>query len=236
MIVWLASFPRSGNTFFRIVLHRLYQVPTYVVYDFDGVADQIGPELMDYRLRPGTFDQMRASREVFFVKTHRQRDDPVVSEQDQAICLVRDGRDCVTSWARLRTAQLASEPDHAARFVAEARAIIERRYGGTAHWGQNVLSWHHSAAPTPAWVRFEDLIAHPRNTVRAAVNTTALASQHPIENPKIPDFDNLHQLNPAFFRTGSSGTHRTELPHDLHNLFWQQPENRDAMNLFDYHQ
>lgn len=52
MIVWLASYPRSGNTFRRIVLHRLYGVPTYVVYDVDGVAQQIGPELMGFRERP----------------------------------------------------------------------------------------------------------------------------------------------------------------------------------------
>ena len=29
MIVWLASYPRSGNTFFRILLHHLYRLPTY---------------------------------------------------------------------------------------------------------------------------------------------------------------------------------------------------------------
>lgn len=136
MIVWLASFPRSGNTFFRIALHRLYQVPTYVVYDVDGVAEQIGTDLMDARDRPGTLDEMRASPEVHFVKTHRQRDDPSVAEADRAICLVRDGRDCVVSWARLWTAQFIGESDYPARFAAEARAIITRRTGGTASWGR----------------------------------------------------------------------------------------------------
>ena len=109
MIVWLSSFPRSGNTFFRIALHRLYRVPTYVVYDVDGVAEQIGTDLMDARARPGTFEAMRASPEVYFVKTHRRRDDPVIDDQDRAICLVRDGRDCVVSWARLWTAGAAGE-------------------------------------------------------------------------------------------------------------------------------
>ena len=36
MIVWVGSFPRSGNTFLRIVLNRVYSVRTSVVYDFDG--------------------------------------------------------------------------------------------------------------------------------------------------------------------------------------------------------
>lgn len=140
MIVWVASFPRSGNTFFRIVLHRLYGVPTYVVYDFDGVADQIGPDLIGYRDRTMSFDRMRESSEVFFIKTHRQRNDPLVSKQDEAICLVRDGRDCVVSWARLRAQSFVGAVDYEARFAQEVRAIITRRSGGTAHWGQNVLS------------------------------------------------------------------------------------------------
>ena len=33
MIVWLASYPRSGNTFLRVVLHNVYGVATYVRYD-----------------------------------------------------------------------------------------------------------------------------------------------------------------------------------------------------------
>ena len=42
MIVWLASFPRSGNTFLRIVLHRHFGVRASVAYDFDGVAERVG--------------------------------------------------------------------------------------------------------------------------------------------------------------------------------------------------
>ncbi len=233
MIVWLASFPRSGNTFFRIALHRLYQVPTYVVYDVDGVAEQIGTDLMDARDRPGTLDEMRASPEVHFVKTHRQRDDPSVAEADRAICLVRDGRDCVVSWARLWTAQFTGESDYPARFAAEARAIITRRTGGTASWGQNVLSWQRTAAPQPFWVRFEDLIADPRQTVETAVNATAPGLQA-AESGQIPSFDDLRDRDPGFFRAGTTGTHRTELPPDLHDLFWQQPESADAMQLMGY--
>ena len=53
MIVWLASYPRSGNTFLRLVLHRLFGVPTYSVYeDHDPVALRVGPELVGYRRKP----------------------------------------------------------------------------------------------------------------------------------------------------------------------------------------
>jgi hypothetical protein len=233
VIVWLASFPRSGNTFFRIALHALYQVPTYVVYDVDGVAAEIGSELMDARDRPGTFEQMRASDEVYFVKTHRQRDDPVIAEEDRAICLVRDGRDSVVSWARLWTKQLADQEDYEERFLEEARSIITRRSGGTGGWGQNVLSWHRSATPKPVWVRFEDLIADPQATVEAAVREVA-PGQALVEQAQLPTFDELRRHEPGFFRSGTTGSHQAELPAALHDLFWQQPDNVTAMRLMGY--
>jgi hypothetical protein len=58
MLVWVASFPRSGNTFLRIVLHRFYGVRTSVIYDGDGVADRLGSDMIGFEERPGTIDAM----------------------------------------------------------------------------------------------------------------------------------------------------------------------------------
>src|SRR5690349_13748869 len=102
MIIWLASFPRSGNTFLRILLHRLYGVQSSVVYDVDGVARRLGDGAVGYIDRPGSYDEMRANNAVHFVKTHRQRDADI-DERDGAISLVRDGRDSLVSWARMQS-------------------------------------------------------------------------------------------------------------------------------------
>jgi len=85
VLVWVASFPRSGNTFLRIVLHRRYAVPTSVIYDYDGVADRVGGELVGDVDRPGAPAEMRASAEPHFVKTHRPRVESV-EPGDRAIC------------------------------------------------------------------------------------------------------------------------------------------------------
>jgi hypothetical protein len=114
VIVWVSSFPRSGNTFLRIVLKHLYGVRTSVVYDVDGVAQRLGADMVGFTERPATTEVMRASDEVHFVKTHRQRDDQI-DETDPAICLVRDGRDALVSWARL-----TSEAD-SGRYQSELR-------------------------------------------------------------------------------------------------------------------
>ena len=163
MIVWLASYPRSGNTFLRIVLHRVYGVPTYSVYeDDDPVAQRVGPGLVGYRARPADRKVMADGPEVHFVKTHKRRK----TDGHPAIYLVRDGRDAVVSSARLRvrTTPASSEARHG--FERLLREEITRPYlasqPSSGSWGGNVLSWLDGTAPL-AVLRFEDLVADPRS-------------------------------------------------------------------------
>ena len=73
MLVWVASYPRSGNTLFRIVLHRTYGVPTASLYR--GETEETGPLASVARamgavplpLRP---DELAERPERWFVKTH----------------------------------------------------------------------------------------------------------------------------------------------------------------------
>src|SRR5262245_5929563 len=104
MITWLASYPRSGNSFFRIVLKHLYAIPTYEAYNLDlanpifaGLAEIVG-----HKPNPATLEEMAQSGQHYIVKTHElPRDDY------PAIYLVRDGRDAIVSHANyaLRTEQ-----------------------------------------------------------------------------------------------------------------------------------
>jgi hypothetical protein len=134
MLVWVASFPRSGNTFLRILLHRWYGVHTSTVYDVDGVAQRLGTDPVGFTERTASYADLRAAPEAYLVKTHRQRDADVHPD-GQAICLVRDGRDALVSWARQ-----ASEQDPAT-FETHLTAMITRTGAvGTGGWGSNVLS------------------------------------------------------------------------------------------------
>jgi hypothetical protein len=99
VIIWLASYPRSGNTFLRLVLNRMYGARSSVIYDFDGVADRLGSDFVGFERRRNAIADLRAAATVHFVKTHRRRDADV-DDRDRAICLVRDGRDALVSWAR----------------------------------------------------------------------------------------------------------------------------------------
>jgi hypothetical protein len=224
VIVWIASFPRSGNTFLRIVLNRRYGVRTSTVYDVDGVAVRLGADLIGFEERPATFDAMREAQEVHFVKTHRPRDDRI-HETDRAVCLVRDGRDSLVSWARL-----VSERDDR-RYETELREMITRpTERGAGGWGRNVLSWLQPQVPHRVVLRYEDLTREPGSAVEKAV-TALLPELRLVDNATIPSFSELQQVDRRFFRSGFSGTHRGELPEELAQIFWSQPENAAAMKL-----
>lgn len=65
MIVWLASYPRSGNTYLRMLLHQLHGLKTYSVYDdpllelLDGSAEAVGHEKL-----PGSLDGLESHETV----------------------------------------------------------------------------------------------------------------------------------------------------------------------------
>jgi hypothetical protein len=234
MIIWLASYPRSGNTFLRIVLHRLYGAPTYSVYkDNDPVAQRVGPDLVGYRPKPAERAVMRESAEVFFMKTHKRRKD----DGYPAIYLVRDGRDAVVSKARLLASEEQAAGDYQQRFERLLREEITRPYiegqPSSGTWGGNVMSWLGAADAFVVVLRYEDLIIDPRGSVVRAVSSL-LPEMVPNVEADIPSFDDLHRVDPSFFRRGAAQSHRDEMPDELHELFWAQPKNATAMRLLRY--
>jgi hypothetical protein len=234
VIVWLASYPRSGNTFLRIVLHRLYGAPTYSIYeDDDPVAQRVGPSLVGYRPKPDR-SVMSDSAEVYFTKTHKRRK----GDGSRAIYLVRDGRDAVVSHARLRMSQqLAADSDRQMTFEDFLREEITRPYldgqPSSGTWGGNVLSWLGADDASVALLRYEDLIVDPRGSVERVVSSL-LPELAPSVDAVIPSFSELHDIDPLFFRRGVAQSHRDEMSDELRELFWAQPENATAMRLLRY--
>ncbi len=115
MIVWITSSGRSGNTFFRVVLHQVYGVNTYAAFQAAEVlvtaraealvGHQQLPSLLQSAISSGNreqirlaLDQLEASSELFVFKTHAMAHE-LFGTSYRAILIVRDGRDALASYA-----------------------------------------------------------------------------------------------------------------------------------------
>ena len=114
MIVWVASYPRSGNRLCRSTLRQAFAVAARRIRGLQGRLAQRSP-------RPAGAARRRArrrstagsprSRRPVFLKTHSLPEFihtlpescaetiPGGEEESPAIYLVRDGRDCFVSFA-----------------------------------------------------------------------------------------------------------------------------------------
>ncbi len=212
MIIWVASYPRSGNHFFRVLLHRMLGVNTYTIYPQD-------PQPME-ALGEAPFDRTLAaaarSKEIYFLKTHELPG----RDKYPAIYLVRDGRDALVSHTHYT---LTGEPVHTcvgggenAVFHNVLHGLIATapQFGG---WSGNILAWRRRAAPTHA-IHFEDLILNPEAVVRKALSE--LDCNLPIlKSAVIPKFEELHKADPKYFRRGRVGAWKEEMPPGLSALF-----------------
>lgn len=220
MIIWLASYPRSGNTFFRLLLNRLYGIQTHSIYadrQVGKIAQIVGHAPMEQPL-----DVLAQMPETHFIKTH----DLPSGDDYPAFYLVRDGRDVLVSYARyVLSFEPAGQANGATRGEDEEAAFRTTLHdliaydGSFGGWGPNVAAW--SRRPRTEIVSFERLVEDPVGQVRRSL----AAVGHDLTETggtTMPSFEELHQLMPKFFRRGQIGSWRTEMPADLHELFWQR--------------
>jgi hypothetical protein len=222
LVVWLASFPRSGNSFLRMALERLHGRPTYSLYDDD-------PAPARHRLKA-----LRESPQVHFIKTHE-----LPADDSPAILLMRDGRDAMVSFAHFiedygvapRTGldRLLFQIDtfrqrllyRRSRFDLILRRVIENEY---FDWSAHYRAWRHRR-PGCHVVNFESLVRKPADTVAASL--TALNIGLVQSEERLPEFRELHAQDPRFFRDGRTGQWRHEMRPELEDLFWRR--HREAM-------
>ena len=222
MIVWLASYPRSGNTFFRILLKQLYGINTPTAYvGADYTAFEVGKELVGHVADEWMVEEMASKSELLIVKTHRRTPDNY-----PAIYLHRDGRDSIVSYTRKKSKNTS--------YHDALKELITTSKSSTGTWGQNVLHWLNRDSENTVYVSYEDLIANPEHVVEQTLHKLRLDSRLQKKYQSAPAFEDLHTVNSQFFRRGVIGSYKDEMPDELHELFWQQPEHQEAMKLPGY--
>jgi len=203
-IVWLASYPKSGNTWLRAFLHNLLRNPEEA-YDINRIADfTLGDSDLRWYLGPigrppGDWTREEVGRvrasvhatmtgafpDSVFVKTHNamvaDRTGPMITlaETAAAIYLVRNPLDVAVSFADHLGKSLDETIDFMADPGAESLNTERAVYQIYRSWSEHVLSWTERPHPGLHVLRYEDMLAEPTGTFRAVARFLGLDPPRP---------------------------------------------------------
>jgi hypothetical protein len=192
MLVWLASYPRSGSTYVRIVLNKAFALQTYSLH---GAADErtfaarAGMlDLVGHRSgsAPGDalIEEARASDKIYFIKTH----EPPLTD-DPAIYIVRDGRSAIVSYFHYYN-EVEKVP------ITLENVIKGNLYAGS--WSDHFHSWNPLERKATLFLRFEDITRNTKLLVSLLSNFCNISSNQEYD----PSFSNFNKIFPEFFRSG----------------------------------
>ena len=194
-IVWLASYPKSGNTWTRAFLHNLVHVTsgqkqTQKINELDQFSvgsagkpffeEVIGFELTDKHreeiaaARPRVQQNMADAAEgLIFVKTHQaiviDRGHPTINfaVTAGAIYIVRNPLDVAISYAHHQGKSIDFAIDFMNMKNAET-SVTEKQVNETyGSWSQHVMSWTRKPHPAIYVMRYEDMLAKAQKTFGA---------------------------------------------------------------------
>ncbi len=190
MLIWLASFPRSGNTLARTLLRQVFDLRTHSKYE------PAGSPSMDHRLTdimgaakyegnfPTFLDAARHAPAVTVCKTH---DEP--EGDDRAIYVVRNGLVATDSYRHYLSALNGSETPWS-EVLGRATAF--------ENWSRHLDAWRPLDREGTLIVRYEDLVERPEAVIADIAGFLELRPVTGWSNP----WKAVNSIGPNFFRRG----------------------------------
>ncbi len=179
-LIWLASYPKSGNTWLRAFLHNYIlgarephsinrlvdmSVAECAMAFFGPPGEVLSPAEVQAR-RPRVHAELtRLHEDLVFVKTHNARLSlhgvPLCTPEVTAgaIYVVRDPRDVALSYAAFTGKSVDEIIDFMGQEGAANASDGVQVFELLSSWSAHALSW--VAAPRRLLVRYEDLLAEP---------------------------------------------------------------------------
>lgn len=164
-LVWLASYPKSGNTWLRFMLYAyMFGPPAESIH----VAQRI-PDI--HREVPGQLPPA----EIELIKTHFKLSDehPRINETTRAIHIVRNPRDVVLSALNYRKltgqgSRVFTEGNYIRSFI-KAQGDLDWLRLGFGTWIEHARTWRSTEKFPVLALRYEDLKANPASGLRAMI-------------------------------------------------------------------
>lgn len=235
MIIYLASYPRSGNTLARNLITHYFGILTSSVYD-----DQIEYAGLDtYPLQPDEDDRflivsrsdakpykilknglrdyltddfrqrLAGADDIYFLKTHEL---PFDSFYDGEYVITITRHPCAVLYSYYRYLI-----DIAERAVTQEDVILGRVQFGS--WAYFVRRWRQAASSNSTnifHIKYEDLVDNHTTLIDIIKRITNLK---PIaQNQPFPEFESWHELRPDFYRKGDNNQWKNKFTDSLNRL------------------
>ncbi len=210
MIVWLASYPRSGNTMTRTLLSRVFDIRTHSEYNdrYDigskpEIAESVGH--VSYEDSWEDFYRMASdSPNLFVVKTH-----DLPRDNQPAIYIVRDGRAAISS--QVIYDRTLFNIDRGYTNLIDGKTI-----GGP--WSEHIERWNPLVRDRTLFLRFEDLIHRPDHVIDLLSQFLGRQPLHEWNNP----LEEQRQLLPGFFNQGQDASNLEKWSSTDLDYFWER--------------
>lgn len=222
--VFLASYPKSGNTWLR---HLLTYVATGKPTSWRGslttISDQVG--------RHGCLPKLAAGGGRL-IKTHESYQ----RSYRRAVLLIRDPRDLVVSEFNYRQSYSADFYRYGGSFERFVDAFIAGRTGGYGSWQSHSASWMDAADGGQCellTVRFETFKKKTLSELRRIVDFIGIPADDALLAAAVQDgsIDSMRQKEEAFWqsqgqqnrqfiRGGKTGGWRQHFDDQIESKFW----------------
>tara|TARA_B100001063_G_C16654308_1_gene497623 strand:- start:155 stop:1006 length:852 start_codon:yes stop_codon:yes gene_type:complete len=185
MIIWLASYPKSGNTYVRAFLSAYY-FSEDGQFDFSQISniDQF-PHEKFFKLKANSITEassqwmpiqreINKDKKIRFFKTHsflgNYRGNEFTSPETTlgAVYIVRDPRNVLTSLKN----HYSFDNDKALKMIIDKKRSLMSNNGSYASltfvssWAENYLSWFRNNRFRRLFVKYEDLVTNKYETFR----------------------------------------------------------------------
>jgi hypothetical protein len=218
MIIWLASYPKSGNTWVKLFLSAYLGNPNASIpFDINKMLIPFSLFPTNKLIKKFNFDfsnfeniaehwiQMQeylnlGSKENILVKTHNAmctiNGNKFTNKQNSlgAIYLVRDPRDIVISYSSF----LKKSHDEVAATIFNSKSFEQSNIDGKqfdftliGSWSDNYNSWKNYKSIEVLVIKYEDMISDTQNTFTKIIKYLNKIDNIKIDNEKIKSCINL---------------------------------------------
>ena len=210
MIIWLASYPRSGNTLLRTIIKSCFDISSFADEPVNYESEfRTNPDLIGHNEYEGNwaafYQEAALKKDVVLIKTHLPPKD-----DSPYIYVVRDGRSAIQSYRKFNRDYNRVEK------TLTSLILGDDAYGD---WSSHYVKWNRRPVSKRVVLKFDDLVDMSEETLKKI--TSVLGDRKPVRDWKNP-VEDLAKYEPNFFNKRSPVFHPMEDWTSLHQQLFDK--------------